>query len=485
MIHNYLKNITVFILLSISLFSIGCKNSSESSTNSSQEEKAQEHQLYAIKNVSIIPMTAENKVIENATVVIKDNKIMSINNNKPIPDSAQIIEGEGKWLIPGLFDMHIHGLADIDFGLTYPTKGATFFVNNQDVMTLYVANGVTTILDLNARAENFGQRNEIIKGNVIGPRIALAALIDGGDGAGRIANTPLDGRQTVRMAKAEGYEFIKVYSKLNVETYKAIIDEANKQGMKVVGHIPNAFSGRLEEAFVPHFDMVAHAEEFAKQSGDFSDRDAQAFAKLAKENGTWLTPTLTVIERITDQARSLDSIRTLQSLQYVHPLMQSKWLTSNQYNQAASPQFIHHLEKIIEFNNRLVKAFKQAGVPIVAGTDAGTSGVVYGFSLHDEIELLVKAGLTPQEALVSATRLPATWLGIEDKTGTVEVGKYADLILLDADPLDNIQNIRKISGVFLNGDWVDKEKIAIMLSDLAKRNTANKDKYDWKKRREF
>ncbi len=94
--------------------------------------------------------------------------------------------------------MHIHGLADINFGSTYPTKGATFFVDNQDVMTLYVANGVTTILDLNARADNFGQRNEIIKGNVIGPRIALVALINGGDGPGRTANTPADGRGDIR-----------------------------------------------------------------------------------------------------------------------------------------------------------------------------------------------------------------------------------------------------------------------------------------------
>ncbi len=133
----------------------------------------------------------------------------------------------------------------------------------------------------------------------------------------------------------------------------------------------------------------------------------------------------------------------------------------------------------------LVKSFKEAGVPIVAGTDAGTSGVVWGFSLHDEIELLVKAGLTTEEALASATRLPATWLGIENKIGTVEVGKYADLILLDVNPLDDISNTRKISGVFVNGKWLNSKKINAMLSDLAKKNTVNKEKYDWKKRTEY
>ena len=120
---------------------------------------------------------------------------------------------------------------------------------------------------------------------------------------------PSDGRQTVRIIKAEGYEFIKVYSGLNIETYKAIVDEANKQGLKIIGHIPNAFRGKLKEAFVPHFGMVAHAEEFSKQTDEFSDQDAKRFAQLAKENGTWLTPTLTTMVWIASQARSLDELQ--------------------------------------------------------------------------------------------------------------------------------------------------------------------------------
>lgn len=438
---------------------------------------------FAIKNVNVITMTSPNKIINNATVIIKDNKISSI--NEPIPNEATIIDGKGKWLIPGLIDMHVHNLADINFSFGYPTKAATIFTDTQDFMLLYIANGITTAFELSARVEHFAQRNEISKGKVIGPRIALAILIDGGNTSGNIANTPSDGRQTVRIAKAQGYEFIKVYSGLNIETYKAIIDEANKQGMKVVGHIPNAFKGKIEEAFVPHFDLVAHAEEYAKQTDSFTVQDAKRFAKLAKENGTWLTPTLITMEKILEQARSLEGIRNLPSLKYVHPLIQSKWLTSNNYNTGTNPERIAYFEKLIGFHMILVKAFKEAGVPIVAGTDAGNPGVVWGFSLHDELELLVKAGLTNEEALTSATRLPANWLGIEDKIGTVEVGKCADLILLDANPLEKIQNTRKIFGVFVNGQWIDKEKINAMLSDLEKRNTANKDKYDWRKRKDY
>jgi len=479
----HFKYFNYFILLSFLTGLLnGCSSAPKSSINNSPEQEVQKQTFLAIRNVNVIPMTSENKIIKNATVIIKDDKIVSINES--LPDNTKIIDGTGKWLMPGLIDMHVHNLADINFSSNYPTKGATSFTNTQDFMLLYVVNGVTTVFELSARVEHFGQRNEIIKGNVIGPRIALAALIDGGNRSGKVANTPSDGRQFVRLSKAEGYEFIKVYSHLNIETYYAIVDEAKKQGMKVIGHIPDAFKGRTEEAFIPHFGMVAHAEEYSKQTDKFTDEVAREFAQMAKKNGTWLTPTLTTMEWIANQSRSLNGVRNLQSLEYVHPLMQSKWLTSNGYNKGSNPERIAYFEQLVDFHKKLVKAFYKVGVPIVAGTDAGTSGVVWGYSLHDEIELLVEVGLTPNEALLSATRLPATWLEIDDKIGTVEVGKFADLILLDANPLDDIKNTRKISGVFVNGQWVDKTKMDSMLTDLSKRNTANKDKYDWKKRRE-
>lgn len=433
---------------------------------------------YVIKEVNVITMVPGSEVITNATVAITDDKITSINGF--VPSDAKIINGRGKWLIPGLIDMHVHLPTDIRFLPKAVTGGANVFFDTQDVMTPYVANGVTTILELTSKAEHFAQRNEITKARVIGPRMAFAALINGGEGTGRMVNNAQDGRQAVRSAKAEGYELIKIYSALDMSTYYAIVDEAYKQGMKVVGHIPNAFRGKIEQAFVPHFDMVAHAEELAKHSADFTDADVNRFAQLIKKNGTWLSPTLTTMKWILSQSQSLDALRNNPDLKYVHPLLQSKWLTANNYNRGSNADRVVHFTRIVDFNNRLVKACYEAGVPIVVGTDTGASGLIAGFSVHDELELLVATGMEPKDALNSATHLPATWLGIDNIVGTVQEGKLADLVLLDANPLDDIKNTRRISGVFINGQWLDRSNIQGMLSDLSRRNDKAKAANDWK-----
>lgn len=438
----------------------------------------QKERIIAVKNVNVIALTNDSSVISHTTVIIRNNRIAAIGAN--IPAGATVIDGTGKWLIPGLIDMHVHLPTDLRLTAKIPTEAATIFFNTQNVMTPYIANGVTTVFDLNSRAEHFAQRNEIAHGSVIGPRMALAALINGGEGTGRNVNNPADGRQAVRSAKAEGYEFIKVYSNLDIETYKAIIDEAYKQGMKTIGHIPNVFHGKIEEVFVPNFGMVAHAEEFSKNTDSFSEKDAIKFARLSKGNGTWLSPTLTTMKWIYSQAKSLDELRALPTLKYVHPLLQSKWLTANSYNRNSTPQRVEQFKKMVDFHKLLVKTFKAAGVPIVAGTDAGASGVVGGFSLHDEIELLVEAGLSPGEALASATRLPATWLGIDSLVGTIAAGKYADMVLLNANPMTDIKNTRKIAGVFVNGQWISSITIKKKLSDLEKVNDSGKNDFDWK-----
>jgi imidazolonepropionase-like amidohydrolase len=182
---------------------------------------------------------------------------------------------------------------------------------------------------------------------------------------------------------------------------------------------------------------------------------------------------------IASQTHSLERLHNLPTLQYMHPLLQSKWLTANAYARNATPERAAKFDAMLNFHILLIRAFKEAGVPILAGTDAGVSGLVPGFSLHDELELLVRAGLSPEEALRSATLLPAQWLGLDGQMGSIEVGKRADLLLLEANPLLDITHTRKIAGVFVNGRWFDKLRLEAMLTDLADRNTKNKPNFDW------
>jgi len=436
--------------------------------------RAADQPVTVIEHVTVVPMTNDVRVLRDATVVIDKGRIVSLQG--PGPAGANRIDGKGKWLIPGLADMHVHLLTDGSPGpKKYPTEPATFFFDTQDVMTPFIANGVTQLLNMDAVPASVGQRNQVASGAVLGPHIALAAVINDGESkTAFIAKTPADGRQAVRDLKAQGYDFVKVYSELDVETFLAIVDEAGKQGLKTLGHIPESFQGKLESAFVPNFTMVAHAEEFAKHSKDFSDTDAKRFAQMARRSGAWLSPTLITMKWIASETRSLDEMRAQPTFKYVHPVLQEKWVKRNRYNRNSTPELITYFERMVKFNARLVAEFKAAGVPLVAGSDCLTSGVIPGCSLHDELELLVQAGLTPREALDSATRLPAVWLGTDVDRGTIEVGKRADLVLLDADPLKNIANTRKIAGVFVSGQWVERSKLDAMLADMAQRYEAGK-----------
>jgi imidazolonepropionase-like amidohydrolase len=427
-------------------------------------------QLTAIENVTVVPMTEGNTVIQNATVLIENGRIRSMQG--PVPEGAARINGRGKWLIPGLMDMHVHLPSDQYLPDNEQPRNEPPFVNydTQDIMTPYVANGVTQIMNLDADAIAIGRRNQIAAGQVIGPHMALAALIDGNKPEGRAAITPADGRQAVRDAKAEGYGFIKLYWRLDIETFLAINDEARLQGMKVLGHIPNSARDQVERAFVPNF-MIAHAEELAKCSAEFLDADAARFAALARANGTALIGTLTTVRWIASQVQSLNELKALPTLQYLHPVVRRQWIDRNSYV-TMPPRMISYFQRMLDFNRRLVRAFKAAGVPVVAGTDALNPGCVPGFSLHDELEMLVDAGLTNLEALAAATRSPAQWMGIAGDRGTIEIGKRADLVLLDADPLAVIGNSRRIAGVMLSGRWLPRRQLDRMLADVAAHNQA-------------
>jgi imidazolonepropionase-like amidohydrolase len=431
------------------------------------------HRL-TINDVTVVPMTGAGKIIAHARVQIDDGRITAITSAAG-SCAAPCLDGHGKWLIPGLTDAHVHIENDrlAQLFLHLPRKPP---VAEDGVFLPYIANGVTQVFDLSAMTETFVQKADIAAGRVLGPHIITAAMLDGAkpywpEGMSHGIPNPEAGRQAVRDAHDDGYDLIKVYSLLDLPTFLAIVDEAKTLGMKVIGHIPGRAQDATAKYLVPGFDAVAHAEEYAYQTPDYNQARIPGYAALARANGTALVTTLTVDDRILEETEHPESLKQRPELVYEYPLLQMMVLYHNPYVAQASPAYIGAQHKITAFNRALVKAFAAAGVPVLAGTESPVPGVVPGFALHDELVALVRAGLTPYQALYASTTAPCNWLGTKD-CGTVEVGRRADLLLLDGDPIRDIANTNRISAVILGGQVHSAAELANKMAALKARNLA-------------
>jgi imidazolonepropionase-like amidohydrolase len=240
--------------------------------------------------------------------------------------------------------------------------------------------------------------------------------------------------------------------------------------MRVVGHIPQRGKGITEKFFQPGFDLVAHAEEFAQHTWPPDHAAIPRYVEMARNNGTWLTATLTSSERIVEETAYPKTLAARNDLRYLPPLLYQLAVKNNPYAAQTGAQRLNYVSQIAKFNLELVRAFDAVGIPVLTGTDAPVPGVAPGFALHDEFEALSRAGLTNQRILESTTRLPAEWLGTLADRGTVETGKRADLVLLEASPLDDIRNTRRIAAVVFNGRYLPRSELDEMMAALAARN---------------
>jgi imidazolonepropionase-like amidohydrolase len=193
---------------------------------------------------------------------------------------------------------------------------------------------------------------------------------------------------------------------------------------------------------------------------------------MSRRNGTWLIATLTVDDRILEEASHPQSLRTRPEVRLLPRQIQTVWLDHNPYVAQANPRYVGYVQKIIRFNGDLLKAFSAAGIPVLAGTDSMVPGIVPGFALHDELEAMAAAGLSNEQVLEGTTRLACEWLGVQGDRGTVEPGKSADLLLLDADPLANVSNTRKIAAVIVRGRYLPRRELDRMLANVSARNAS-------------
>jgi len=411
----------------------------------------------AFVNVNVAPMT-DDRVLTHQTVVVRHGKIVALGaaNQITIPDSAYRIEGAGKYLMPGLADMHTH-------------------INYAEDLLPYVANGVTTVLNMGSPSAILQFREQVKRGELLGPAIFASAFVDGEGNRGWIVRTPEEAQTDVRDIKSRGWDFIKVYNSIKAEVFAALMDEAKQQGLAVIGHGVRApgLQGVLQSGQV----MIAHAEEYLYTyfNNALDESKIPAAVAITQRAGAFVTANLSTYATINLQwgnqtSPFLQTVLARPEIKYLHPIWASGWRNSNRYAGRAG-----NLDRQLAFLQKFTKALQDANVPLLLGTDSPSPdiiGMFPGFTIHEDLQAYVKAGLTPYQALKAGTKnageFISRFVANAEAFGTIELGKRADLILVTANPLTNVANVSQRAGVMARGRWLSEGKLRQMLDALAK-----------------
>ena len=408
----------------------------------------------AITRVSVIDVDTPLSRSDQ-TVVIQGNRIVRVgaSGSVAVPAGARIVDGRGKFLVPGFWDMHVH----------------TAISGGRDLLSLYVANGVTGVRDMAGDWDTLKSwRSEIGRGQLVGPRIiASGPYLEGGDVPipHLLARNAAEASAGVDSLIALGVDFIKVHSQLNAESYFAIARRARERGVVFAGHVPrvvgSAAASDSGQKSIEHLlgipaectpaDSIALQPRYTVQSaiGRCSSEDlGPLYAKFVR-NGTYVTPTFTAqVEVAVWPTRAVPG----DSLAHYLPKAVRDYVAQIFPMPDSIPPNADSVGRaMLEKRLRQAAAMQHAGVHILTGTDAPLRNSPPGFGLHEELMLLVRGGMSPSEALRSATLEPARYFGMLDSLGTIAAGKLADLVLLDANPLQDIRNSRRISAVVANG----------------------------------
>lgn len=423
----------------------------------------------AFVHVNVIDATG-SPVQADMTVIVEGKEVRQIGKSKDVsvPKAAKVVDGRGKYLIPGLWDMHVHEI----FGPWLPE-------DEKVIPLLFVANGVTGVRDMGGDLEPLIRwRSRIAAGEMIGPRMIISGPMLDGPVPAFPSSAPIkdaaDGRNTVDELKKNGADFIKIQSLIPRDGYFAAAAEAKKIGIVFAGHVPDKVraveASNAGQKSIEHltgvFEGCSNVEDelMSKPRGPgrgrflatYDPARAQALIALFAKNQTWQVPTLYweqgewLIEKTNSGPDPLAKYAPVVWKDKVWPMF------THDIMQSWSSDPLPDRENFVRAEFKMVNEMHRAGVPILAGTDTAAGVRVYpGFSLHDELDLLVQAGLSPMEALQAATLNAGKYLGLAD-TGTVEKGKRADLLLLDANPLEAIANTRKIQAVVLAGRYFSR-----------------------------
>lgn len=421
------------------------------------------------RGVNVIPMDRE-RVLENQTVVVRNGRITAMGNDGAVrySNNALVVEAKGRYLLPGWAEMHAHVPPIDDLG---PMR---------DVLTLYLANGITTIRGMLGHAKHLELRSKIRSGEILGPHF----FTTGPSFNGQTVKTAERGAQMVREQKAAGYDYLKLHPGLTNETFPAIARTAQEVGIPFAGHV--SFNVGVWRAIDARYSSIDHLDGFVEAITPGSDTlveqetglfgawiahqaDAAQIPRLTKalrEKAIRVVPTQALAERWLSPAPA-ETFTAAPEMKYMTAQEVKNWVNAKE-NYTRNPNFSkERAGKFLQIRRKLLYECQKAGVDLLLGSDAPQVFNVPGFSIHHEMQYLVDAGLTPYETLRTGTVNVATYLAQPD-AGTVKVGNVSDLVLLSGNPLRDIAQTRSIEGVMVGTNWLSKNYIEKELKKLEK-----------------
>jgi imidazolonepropionase-like amidohydrolase len=409
----------------------------------------------AFVGVAVLPMDREY-VLANQTVVVADGKIVSIAPaaSAKVPAGAVKVDGAGKYLMPGLGELHAH-----------IPGGKASDADVERTLLLYVANGVTTIRGMLGDPRHLVYRERVAKGEILGPRIYTS----GPSLNGNSAKTPEAAAALVVEQHKAGYDLLKIHPGVPRDAFDAMAARADAVKMPFAGHVPEAVG--LARALEAKYRSIDHLDGYVEAlapnaagsqifgvnlAAQADESRLPALVEATRAAGTWQVPTeILLVNWLNDD--DPQAMAKWPEMRHVAPEVLQQWIAQKQGIAAKFSQADR--QKLLALRRRIIKALHDGGVPFALGSDAPQTWNVPGFSAHRELGALVAAGLTPYQALKSGTANVGTYFGTQATVGTVAAGKRADLILLDANPLSDIANSSRIAGVMVDGRWLSRADI--------------------------
>ena len=406
--------------------------------------------LTAFRNVSVIPMTGESRLLSNQTVIVKNGRIEAIGKDLSIPAKAVTVDGTGLYLIPGLAEMHGH--------VPPPSADAQLV---EDTLFLYVANGITTVRGMLGAPGQLALRERAATGSIISPTLYLA----GPSFNGNSVSSPDQAREMVRRQNTEGWNLLKVHPGLTRAEYDAMAEIANELGIRFGGHVPEdvGFVHALEMNQETFDHLDGYLEALSERP--IPDSAIRNLAVATREAGAWVVPTMALWETLLGTV-DLNTLRDYDELRYVPASTVEQWSSAFSGRQNDPSYDEKEMRRYAADRIRLLRILHEEGVLILLGTDAPQQFSVPGFSLHRELDWMARSGMEPYDILVSGTTNVGRYFANEDDFGVIAPGQRADLVLLRSNPLEGHRALAQIEGVMANGHWLSREAIDRRLSEI-------------------